>query len=1044
MPFFSKVFKPKDGSKASKKHAQNTNGDAVAPPKPRWEEAWSRTEVAPEEVQELIHICTQELKSRALDTPFLLLPFRPGSDSATARSFIKSFFKDSYEGGTAYRGQRLQSELRLTEPMVLCSIMKWCWSRLPGGVVTWEAYELFRVGEQDSGMAKHAFDTFIPLSVDSESRKQIITDFFDLLAAIAARGKTNGLGGRKLSRMAGWWAFEHTDTGNGFDGGYKSWASAADATSHLFFAYLRCLAPDSKGMVGIDTLPRSLQALVSQTEYPPEPPSLMQTRTTKVVMIVNSVSPTPFALLRRARNFEYREDDEALQRFSTYEDPIQALTDECCRVLNAISSINQSSNADGTTDPSWSRFEDLGFGFLDGLASEPTSPTNLTPTHTREGLKSAPRSRADMGRPTTPSWADFLSTGFVDDGRSAPPPVLLPPDKILPPIGDLTRVHSSQSHLRNTEENGLEPGELASITQFELDETFWWVWMTSLAGEEPNGRKGVFGRCALIETRIAGGKWLVMEEQVKGAGPGPEEGAYIVEKKSKFSFTKRGRMGRKKSENKKLPVPEPYDRTQTDTPMSKASIGPDQHARIHAAATRLAREQKDQAAAEAAQRRGRTEDLSTKTQSVMTLQPMVMNEAGPAMKWAKQFDKEVIRAQYLGDNFAGKGMSKENLSVSSPTAPSAKSNGTMSTHKQDLPPLPKDEPSTPKQVQRKAVGSPVTPQVPVEEAAKVPLPPQTEAEKPHPENDVHPALRKPANDRKVSGPVSERRKMFEQQNAQKSPPSPEAKKEPKKLKKPAASHGGFKKFFGKKKGESSSRSATPEPTEQHAQPEQVSQPEQAHQPAQGGLTVPEQPGLLRRLSNRKKPEVTALAVEAPAPSERQPVPSSINTNEQREADEQFSRFDQGPLDDVPAFVPEDTDDEDDDEFEEAPQAQAPAPPRNFNTRAAAALQPTRSEEVSADVSPDDQSEASIDLAAQQSPTSDRWAQIRQNAAARAARMSDEQQMTRPRRSESQSQRTDDGETSGEETIENRVARIKARVAELTGNMDSSGNIVTKH
>jgi len=28
--------------------------------------------------------------------------------------------------------------------------MKWCWSRLPGGVVTWEAYELFRIGEQGS------------------------------------------------------------------------------------------------------------------------------------------------------------------------------------------------------------------------------------------------------------------------------------------------------------------------------------------------------------------------------------------------------------------------------------------------------------------------------------------------------------------------------------------------------------------------------------------------------------------------------------------------------------------------------------------------------------------------------------------------------------------------------------------------------------------------------------------------------------------------------------------------------------------------------
>ena len=121
--------------------------------------------------------------------------------------------------------------------------MKWCWSRLAGGVVTWEAYELFKVGEQgtpsdsrcasggliltlcaDSDMARDAFATFIPLSVESKAKEMIIFDFFDLMAAIAAHGKTNGMGGRKLSRLAGWWAFEQVDMGNGFDGGYKSWS----------------------------------------------------------------------------------------------------------------------------------------------------------------------------------------------------------------------------------------------------------------------------------------------------------------------------------------------------------------------------------------------------------------------------------------------------------------------------------------------------------------------------------------------------------------------------------------------------------------------------------------------------------------------------------------------------------------------------------------------------------------------------------------------------------------------------------------------------
>lgn len=74
-------------------------------------------------------------------------------------------------------------------------------------------------------MTRNSFDTFIPLSVESEARRQIVFDFFDLLSAIAAHAKTNGLGGRKLSRLAGWWAFEHSDEGKGFDGGYRSWAT---------------------------------------------------------------------------------------------------------------------------------------------------------------------------------------------------------------------------------------------------------------------------------------------------------------------------------------------------------------------------------------------------------------------------------------------------------------------------------------------------------------------------------------------------------------------------------------------------------------------------------------------------------------------------------------------------------------------------------------------------------------------------------------------------------------------------------------------------
>jgi hypothetical protein len=92
--------------------------------------------------------------------------------------------------------------------------------------IDWNAGEETRADQGlDSDMARDAFSTFIPIGGDSDARTNIIIDFFDLLAAIAAHGKSNGLGGRKLSRYAGWWAFEHVDTGGGFEAAYKNWAA---------------------------------------------------------------------------------------------------------------------------------------------------------------------------------------------------------------------------------------------------------------------------------------------------------------------------------------------------------------------------------------------------------------------------------------------------------------------------------------------------------------------------------------------------------------------------------------------------------------------------------------------------------------------------------------------------------------------------------------------------------------------------------------------------------------------------------------------------
>ncbi|KAH9212733.1 hypothetical protein DL95DRAFT_174712 [Leptodontidium sp. 2 PMI_412] len=1026
MPSFFSRLKGKDGPSKVKKGAQQPALND-APPKPRWEDAWTRVTVDPEEVQELLRGCTLELKSRALDTPFLLLPFRPTSDPSAARSFVRNFFE------RGLYGEMLAQELRLTEPMVLCSVVKWCWSRLPGGVVGWDAYELFKVGESDSNMARDSFATFIPLSVDSDARSKIIFDFFDLLSAIAAHAKTNGLGGRKLSRLAGWWGFEHHDGGKGFEGGYRRWVAAADAASHLFFAYLRSLTPSSvKGLNGISTLPMSLQKLVQETEYPPERPSLLQTRTTKVVMIVDAVSPTPFALLRRANHFQYRDDDRALQAFAEYEDPVKALTDECRRVLRSISSANQSQvstskESTGLTDASWSRFEDIGFSGAFEEEDE-DDESNFTKKRPQPGLRTKPQSRTvGGGRPTTPSWADFLSSGFVDEATNGPAPLLLPPDKVLPPID--TRGRSSQSHRPRLEQNHLEPGELASITRFDLDDSFWWVWISSLAGEEPGERKAAFGRCALIETVIRGGRWLVMEEMVKGAAPAPEEGAYIAEKKSFWGRSKKNKgLTRRGSTGKHA-----LDSTTSLRPgltsnqsvgVSKTSIGPDQHARIQAAAIQLQQKQRQEEALQATSRRGRNDVdvLSTKTSSVFTLQPVIMNEASPAMKWANKYDKDAIREAYLANNNTGRGLGEATMQTNG----NSKSQDTQkpanqpqeSSKDRDLPALPSPVPAV--QIHTPPPAPlPPTPGLDVDEeahrnlsekAAEVSLP-----------NDAHPSDRN-AGPSRIGAPTPEPRASVDQSGS-----SPESKAKHNKLKKKeqGAPNGGFRKMFGRNKNRQSTSQAPPQVINN------------------GNGLQPGGPALGRRLSGfRKKSPVTSPVSESSPSMTQQPMTQSIShrvsedgqqqrtpiaspaqnfdrsydpsiqdslsrvdTNDAHEARQAFSSFDQGPLEDVPAFVPEDSPRQSEDD--------AAVPPNISRVRTNDEPEP--------------------------SPVQDRWAQIRKNAAERAALRQSEEQS---RGGYSGKTDVDDGETSGEETIESRVARIKARVAELTGNMETSGGSPT--
>ena len=690
-----------------------------------------------------------------------------------------------------------------------------------------------------------------------------------------------------------------------------------------------------------------------------------------------------------------------------------------------------------------------------------------------QGLRSAPQTKTnDVGRPTTPSWADFLNSGFVEENTNAKPaPLFLPPDKILPPIDIDRRGHSSQSHKRQPAESTLGPGELASINAIDLDDAFWWVWITSLAGEETTTRKAVFGRCALIETIIDGGTWLVVEEMVKGAAPEPEVGAYIAEKKSRFTFGKNRKMSRTKSMGRKTPSPagiQPYIRENMTQPTSKTNIGSDQHARIQAAAAVLQQKQKQQENGlevhKTSPRRGRQGDaVSTKTNSVFTLQPVIMSEAGPAMKWANSYDKNAVRAAYLGNNFTGRGSTTDlatprglnHDAQETPTpqplsrkpvkeAPKAdygfpkqeisKEGSGIDTNR-NLPALPAPTPgerttrapSGPApQMPAPPAPLPVAPQMPANPPPPAPLPKEPEsapansvasdaAEVPLPAATPVETPEKPSVMVEGEPLTPVRTKPESQANGLVHSESPESNKGGRKLKKQQG--GGFKGFFGKKK-------APPMQTApQMADSTAVAAARAAYQGPQmkpNYLAPGAAPSLGRRLSGigRKKtppvstptsPPIADADEPLPAPPapfkeqyDSQPSLSRVDTNEQRRADNEFQSFDQGPID-QPAFVPEDTD-----ESPRRPsfvQDDSTGAPSRMTTpeRGAHFDPPLGRGQYAPSVSSDERPRTP-------SPPQDRWAQIRKNAAERAGRMSEDQHKRQPSQD-----KTEDGEDSGEES-----------------------------
>ena len=490
----------------------------------------------------------------------------------------------------------------------------------------------------------------------------------------------------------------------------------------------------------------------------------------------------------------------------------------------------------------------------------------------------------------------------------------------------------------------------------------------------------------MVETDIRSGKWLVMEEMVKGAAPEPDKGAYIAEKKGFFSWTRRNRgVSRSKSTSKgAFDRGDKLNQSITGSLNSKTSIGPDQQARIQAAAQQLSARQQQQKQAGLPERRGRTDAdaAAERTQSVLTLQPVIVKEASPAMKWAHKYDKDTIREAYLGNINAGRGVSQFNGT--------SETYGSMTNGGSRGPEVPSKSASLP--------------------ASRVqsPTPAQDEAPAvPHKNmEDIHPAERPGPVGRNSPLPPLPREEddMEAARQTMTSPEpgsvSPDNKKHKKLHKEERKAGSGFRKLFGRHKNR---QSKLPENAANDVNNFLAAQPAETVESSRAQSPMPETPrpqpivsGSLHETQTKtptvhtdddKTPTQVSAPVEAHEPTydpSAEDELSRVDTADANEARNEFSRFDQGPLTDQPAFAPPDVDSED----------EAVPPP--------IARHGSRSPPV----------EGSEDAAP--SPviaTQDRWAAIRRNAAERAATRQSEEQ------SRGGYSKTTDGddETSGEES-----------------------------
>lgn len=322
----------------------------------------SSDQLTRKKLQALLHLMTQDLKSRGTKTPHIFLPFRSRVDDAKLNVFLQRVFPGGKLIDTSKASEVRSVLLDFDEFTLICGL-KFLWSRLPNNeIIGWNVYLEFKRREQEAEYPKDAFLSIMPKCLSSSSHASIVYDFLDLLIGISSNSQYNHLSGRKVAKMASLWAFNSLASSksafydatkpkeNSFLDGLEAWSLTSNALFHLLLAFLRAMLPDTEAKTL--SLPKTLQSLLITNSYPP-PETLKSVKSVITIPCVEVRSTrrcsNPYELIskvRQALRFEKKDSFMSIENFTILKsifqkdstnDIVATLTEESRRVLTRLS-----------------------------------------------------------------------------------------------------------------------------------------------------------------------------------------------------------------------------------------------------------------------------------------------------------------------------------------------------------------------------------------------------------------------------------------------------------------------------------------------------------------------------------------------------------------------------------------------------------------------------------------------------------------------------------------------------------------------------------